>query len=112
MARPMARIDGIIARLHGLHPRLIDLSLDRRLRVEGMSVPFGGDATDGQTQRPGGDHERSTRACKRATERLDDPAIHNRSALHVSRHGEVVPVREMDHPIRGGSRATEGVKII
>jgi dihydrofolate synthase/folylpolyglutamate synthase len=27
-----SRIDGIIARLHGLHPRLIDLSLDR-LRV-------------------------------------------------------------------------------
>src|ERR1700733_6041092 len=24
-----ARIDGIVARLHGLHPRLIDLSLDR-----------------------------------------------------------------------------------
>ncbi|MGH7044250.1 MAG: bifunctional folylpolyglutamate synthase/dihydrofolate synthase, partial [Acetobacteraceae bacterium] len=27
--RPGARIDGLIARLHGLHPRLIDLSLDR-----------------------------------------------------------------------------------
>ena len=26
-----ARIDGIVARLHGLHPRLIDLSLDRLL---------------------------------------------------------------------------------
>ena len=24
-----ARIEGIVARLHGLHPRLIDLSLDR-----------------------------------------------------------------------------------
>src|SRR3954469_23576206 len=26
-----ARIEGIVARLHGLHPRLIDLSLDRLL---------------------------------------------------------------------------------
>ena len=26
---PAGRIDGIVARLHGLHPRLIDLSLDR-----------------------------------------------------------------------------------
>src|ERR1700682_6350117 len=29
----MARIDGIIERLHGLHPRLIDLSLDRLLSL-------------------------------------------------------------------------------
>jgi dihydrofolate synthase/folylpolyglutamate synthase len=28
-----ARIDGIVARLHGLHPRLIDLSLDRLLTL-------------------------------------------------------------------------------
>lgn len=28
-----ARIDGIVARLHGLHPRLIDLSLDRLLAL-------------------------------------------------------------------------------
>ena len=27
------RIDGIVARLHGLHPRLIDLSLDRLLAL-------------------------------------------------------------------------------
>src|SRR6267154_1350518 len=31
----MARIDGIVARLHGLHPRLIDLSLDRLLVLLG-----------------------------------------------------------------------------
>jgi dihydrofolate synthase/folylpolyglutamate synthase len=31
----MARIDGIIERLHGLHPRLIDLSLDRLLSLLG-----------------------------------------------------------------------------
>ncbi len=30
-----ARIDGIVARLHGLHPRLIDLSLDRLLVLLG-----------------------------------------------------------------------------
>lgn len=31
---PLAgRIDGIVARLHGLHPRLIDLSLDRLLAL-------------------------------------------------------------------------------
>ena len=30
-----ARIDGIVARLHGLHPRLIDLSLDRLLALLG-----------------------------------------------------------------------------
>jgi dihydrofolate synthase/folylpolyglutamate synthase len=29
----MSRIDPVIARLHGLHPRLIDLSLDRLLRL-------------------------------------------------------------------------------
>src|SRR6266478_2400133 len=29
----MARIDGIVARLHALHPRLIDLSLDRLLAL-------------------------------------------------------------------------------
>ncbi|HSU05810.1 MAG TPA: bifunctional folylpolyglutamate synthase/dihydrofolate synthase, partial [Acetobacteraceae bacterium] len=28
-----ARIEGIVARLHGLHPRLIDLSLDRLLTL-------------------------------------------------------------------------------
>src|SRR5271157_4784016 len=28
-AMTSSRIDGIVARLHGLHPRLIDLSLDR-----------------------------------------------------------------------------------
>jgi dihydrofolate synthase / folylpolyglutamate synthase len=28
-----ARIEGIVARLHGLHPRLIDLSLDRLLKL-------------------------------------------------------------------------------
>src|ERR1700744_3969517 len=33
-----ARIDGIIARLHGLHPRLIDLSLDR---LEGLLAQLG-----------------------------------------------------------------------
>ena len=27
------RIEGIVARLHGLHPRLIDLSLDRLLAL-------------------------------------------------------------------------------
>jgi len=32
-ARMSARIDGIVARLHGLHPRLIDLSLDRLLAL-------------------------------------------------------------------------------
>jgi dihydrofolate synthase/folylpolyglutamate synthase len=30
---PSGRIDGIVARLHGLHPRLIDLSLDRLLAL-------------------------------------------------------------------------------
>ncbi len=30
---PAARIDGLIARLHGLHPRLIDLSLDRLIAL-------------------------------------------------------------------------------
>lgn len=29
----MSRIDGVIARLHGLHPRVIDLSLDRLLAL-------------------------------------------------------------------------------
>ena len=27
------RIEGVVARLHGLHPRLIDLSLDRLLAL-------------------------------------------------------------------------------
>ena len=31
----MSRIDGIVARLHGLHPRLIDLSLDRLIALLG-----------------------------------------------------------------------------
>src|SRR5271170_6454791 len=30
-----SRIEGIVARLHGLHPRLIDLSLDRLLALLG-----------------------------------------------------------------------------
>src|SRR5271163_5036509 len=33
-----ARIDGIVARLHGLHPRLIDLSLER---LEGLLGKLG-----------------------------------------------------------------------
>ena len=32
---PSRRIDGLIARLHGLHPRLIDLSLDRLVALLG-----------------------------------------------------------------------------
>ena len=32
----MSRIEPIVARLHGLHPRLIDLSLDRLLRLLGQ----------------------------------------------------------------------------
>lgn len=39
-APPNARIDGLIARLHGLHPRLIDLSLDRlRALLDKLGAP-------------------------------------------------------------------------
>ncbi len=67
------RIDGIVARLHGLHPRLIDLSLDRLLDPAGEAgssgaAPAAGDPCrrhqrQGQHLRLPARHGRGGRAC-------------------------------------------------
>ena len=46
-AATSAAIDGIVARLHGLHPRLIDLSLDRLRGAAGQARPSGAPAAAG-----------------------------------------------------------------
>ena len=60
MARPMSAYESIIARLLTLHPKLIDLSLDRMWRILARARPSGAAAAAGDPcrrhQRQGLDH--------------------------------------------------------
>jgi len=61
-----------------------------------MPVPFGRHTPRCDPEGPGGDQERSTRACKRVGEGLDGAAIGIGRALEVPREREVVHEREVD----------------
>ena len=75
-------------------------------------VPFGRDAPRCEPGRPGGDEERPAGARERLAERLDGAAIRIGGGLEAAREGEVVPEREVDHAIRRGGRAPQGIEIV
>ena len=64
-----------------------------------MSVLLGCHAPRCEEERPRGDHERSIGARQRLAKGLDGAPIRIGGSLEVSREGEVVLEREVDHAI-------------
>ena len=77
-----------------------------------MPVALGRHPPGRQPERAGGDQERSIGSGELLAERLDRAAIGVGGALEVTREGELVLERQVDHAVGGCGPASQAVEIV